>query len=384
MSWFKKAGGDISNSWKKSDAGRAVSGSTDGFNKSLDINRKGFNKDWVPGLRVAGATGLGYAVGGPIGAGIAGGLTAAGQYGKKGGGEQGPPQPEKNWWEVGRPETRREITNKEGKLNDGFKLEAGQVQAPGSRMTELDSRLNKAGDVGFLNAGNIGAGAALAGLSARSLSNDLSSQAQARMGLIDQQRRAGMDAMNANVAGSTAGAMSNLAASGGMDSGARQRLASDAIKARMGGASGLFNQAAQNKSQVGITDLANQYDLQTRMPGMFMDYGRNQMAADQFNSSLAMDKVNAYQNQGRMEDDRSMIASRDNVDNAMRANQFNIQNQIADRSASDAFDMDKWKTSNAAKAGELTANAQNYYAQQQSKRGLLGNRGGILGTGLGE
>jgi hypothetical protein len=201
------------------------------------------------------------------------------------------------------------------------------------------------------------------------------------MGLIDQQRRAGMDAMNANVAGASAGAMSNLAASGGMDSGARQRLASDAIKARMGGASGLFNQAAQNKSQVGITDLANQYDLQTRMPGMFMDYGRNQMAADQFNSSLAMDKVNAYQNQGRMEDDRSMIASRDNVDNTMRANQFNIQNQIADRSASDAFDMDKWKTSNAAKAGELSANAQNYYADKQSKKGLLGDKGGFLGLG---
>jgi len=384
MSWFKKAGGNISNSWKKSDAGRAVSGSTDGFNKSLDINRKGFNKDVVPGLRVAGATGLGFAVGGPIGAGIAGGLTAVGQYGNKNGaGDQGPPQPEKNWWEVGRPDTRREITNKEGKLNDGFKLEAGQVQTPGSRIGELDRRLDGVNGVNFANVGNVGAGVALAGLSARSLSNDLSSQAQARMGLIDQQMRGSMDALNQNAAGGLAGGMSNLAASGGMDSGARARMASDAMKARMSGASSIFNNAGQNKSQVGITDLANQYDLQTRMPGMFMDYGRNQMAADQFNAGLGMDKVNAFQNQGRMEDDRSMIASRDNVDNTMRANQFNIQNQIADRSASDAFDMDKWKTSNAAKAGELAANSQNYYAEQQSKRGLLGNRGGILGTGWG-
>lgn len=382
MNWFKEAGGKISNAYKKTDVGRATSATGSSFNKALDVNRKNFNKDWVPALRTAGAAGLGFAVGGPIGAGIAGGLTAMGQYGGKGGSGAGaPPQPEKNWWEQGRPETRREITTPDGALKDGFKLSAGQVQAPGSRIGELDKRLNNVQGVNFANVGNAAAGLALTGLSARSLSNDLSSQAQARMGLIDQQRRAGIDAMNANVAGSTAGAMSNLAASGGMDSGARQRLASDAIKARMGGASGLFNQAAQNKSQVGIQDLANQYDLQTRMPGMFMDLGRNQLAADQFNASLGMDKINAYQNQARMEDDRSMIASRDNVDNAMRAGQFNIQNQISDRSASDAFDMDKWKTQNAAKAGELTANSQNYYAEQQSKRGLLGNKGGILGLG---
>lgn len=381
----KVAGKAVSDAYKASPIGRAISGSVDGFNKDLDINRKNFNKDILPGARTAGAAALGGMIAGPAGA-VAGGVLASGGadkvLGKGGSSEPAPPKAEDNWWKQDRPETRREITNPNGTLKDEFKLTAGQVQAPGSRIDQLDTRMNNVQGVNFANVGNIGAGAALAGLSARSLSNDLSSQAQARMGLIDQQRRAGMDAMNANVAGSAAGAMSNLAASGGMDSGARQRLASDAIKARMAGASGLYNQAAQNKSQVGITDLANQYDLQTRMPGMFMDYGRNQMAADQFNAGLGMDKINAYQNQARMEDDRAMIANRDNVDNAMKAGQFNIQNQIADRGASDAFDMDKWKTQNAARAGQFTADSQNYYAQQQSKRGLLGNKGGLLGTGI--
>jgi hypothetical protein len=229
--------------------------------------------------------------------------------------------------------------------------------------------------------GGIGAAAGLAGLSARALSNDLSNPAQARMGLIDQQMRGSMDALNQNAAGGLAGGMSNLASSGGMDSGARARLASDAMKARMSGASSIFNNAGQNKSQVGIQDMNNQYDLQTRMPGMFMDFGRNEMDAQKFNAGLRMDQFNAYQNQGRFEDDRKLIASRDNADNAMRTGQFNIQNAIGDKAASDAFDMDKWKTGNAAKAGELSANAQNYYADKQSKKGLLGNNGGFLGLG---
>jgi hypothetical protein len=149
----------------------------------------------------------------------------------------------------------------------------------------------------------------------------------------------------------------------------------------MSGASSIFNNAGQNKSQVGIQDMNNQYDLQTRMPGMFMDFGRNEMDAQKFNAGLRMDQFNAYQNQGRFEDDRKLIASRDNADNAMRTGQFNIQNAIGDKAASDAFDMDKWKTGNAAKAGELSANAQNYYADKQSKKGLLGNNGGFLGLG---
>lgn len=389
MGLLQDAGKKASNTYKKSDVGKAVNTTVDSFNKGLDVNRnnlnkgldvnrKNFNSDILPGLR----GGLLGSVFGPTGT-VIGALNGnnKGINGSGGSGNQ-PPRPEDNWWEKDRPNTRREITNTDGTLKDEFKLTAGQVQSPGSRIDQLDTRMNNVQGVNFANVGNAAAGLALTGLSARSLSNDLSSQAKARMGLIDQQRRSGMDAMNANVAGSTSGAMSNLAASGGMDSGARQRLASDAIKARMAGASGLYNQAAQNKSQVGITDLANQYDLQTRMPGMFMDYGRNQMTADQFNAGLGMDKINAYQNQARMEDDRSMIANRDNVDNAMRAGQFNVQNQIADRNASDAWDMDKWKNQNAARAGQFTADSQNYYANQQANRGLLGNNGGILGTGI--
>jgi hypothetical protein len=385
MGLWDKVKKDVSNTWKKSDVGRAVSGSTDGFNRSLHINRKGFNKDWVPGLRVAGATGLGFAVGGPIGAGIAGGLTAAGQYGGGGASSGEAPKPKEEWWKEGRPDTRREITNADGDLKNAYKLQQERISAPQSRLGEIDTRLKNIQGVQYgASVGGIGAAAGLAGLSARALSNDLSGQAQARMGLIDQQMRGSMDALNQNAAGGLAGGMSNLAASGGMDSGARARMASDAMKARMSGASSIFNNAGQNKSQVGIQDMNNQYDLQTRMPGMFMDFGRNEIDAQKFNAGLGMDKFNAYQNQGRLEDDRRFIASRDNADNAMRTGQFNIQNAIGDKAASDAFDMDKWKTQNAAKAGEMTANAQNYYADKQSKRGLLGNRGGILGTGIGE
>jgi hypothetical protein len=304
-------------------------------------------------------------------------------YGKTKGSEAGPAKPEDNWWKQDRPESRREITNPDGTLKNAYSLQAQQINAPASRIGELDNRMNNVQGVNFANVGNIGAGAALAGLSARSISNDLSPQAQARMNLADAERGRSMDSLNKNAAGAASGAMSQLAASGGMDSGARSRMASDAMKARMSGASGIYNQTGINKANIGIQDLGNQYDLQTRMPEMFMNYGRNQMVADQFNSNLGMEKVGMYRDQARGEDDRSFIAARDNADNNLRANQFNVQNAIADKSASDAWDMERWKTQNAARAGQFTADSQNYYAQQQGKRGLLGNNGGLLGTGLG-
>lgn len=335
---------------------------------------------------VAGAT-IGGGVGGPIGAAI--GAKVGGQIGQKTTGDlktpqaPGAPRPADNWWKVDRPESRFQFTDSNGNLKNNFKMTAASINAPQSRLGEIDKRLSGVNDVGFLPSfGGVGAAAGLGLLSARALSNDLSNPAKARMGLIDQQRRAGIDAMNQNVAGATAGGMSNLAASGGMDSGARQRLQSDAIKSRMSGVAGAYNAANQQKSQVGIQDLTNQYELQRSLPGMYMDFGRQEMDAQKFNAGLGMDKINAYARQGNLEDDRRMLADRFNATNNMTAQQYNIDNAMNDKRADDAFAMDKWQTGNAAQAGQFTADAQNYYAKQQADRGLLGNKGGLLGTGI--
>jgi hypothetical protein len=342
----------------------------------------------LPGM-VAGAAG-GMRAGGVIGEKGMGGfrqtldsLAKGNVYGDTKGSKAGPPSPPDDWWKEGRPDQRFEWTNPDGTIKDNFKMTEQRISAPASRLANIDERLNQVQGTSFpATVGGIGAAAGLAGLSARALSNDLSNPAQARMGLIDQQRRQSMDAMNANAAGATAGAMSSLAASGGMDSGARQRLGTDAIKARMAGAAGVYNQANQAKSQVGIQDLTNQYDLQTRLPGMFLDYGRNEMDAQKFNASLGMDKINAYRDQARGEDDRTLLADRFNAANNMDAQRFNIQNQMADKVATDQFSMDRWKTQNAARAGQYASDSQNYYAQQQSNKGLLGDKGGLWGTGL--
>jgi hypothetical protein len=67
----------------------------------------------------------------------------------------------------------------------------------------------------------------------------------------------------------------------------------------------------------------------------------------------------------------------------MDTDQKNKMNMVRDNDLGNDYAMDKWKTINAARGGEFTADSQNYYAKQQAKKGLLGNNGGILGLGIG-
>lgn len=88
MGLLQKAGGSISSAYKKSDVGRAVGGSTDGFNKGLDVNRKNFNKS-LPALRTIGGATLGGMIAGPLGALVGTALTAPKKGSSSGGGATG-------------------------------------------------------------------------------------------------------------------------------------------------------------------------------------------------------------------------------------------------------------------------------------------------------
>jgi hypothetical protein len=293
-----------------------------------------------------------------------------------------PPKAPENWWREGMPGDRSSIM-KDGGMDDRYKMVASQINAPQSRIGELDSRLSGVGQSNFNNVGNTGALAGMGLLTARALDPGQSMYAKSQNQLVDRQTRNAVAKNNMQGAGAFAGARSNLAASGGMDGGARERLASSFNKNQMANNAASFNQGNMAKNEIAATDYLGKMQLQERLPQMYMQYGEGQMANDQFNANLGINKVNMWKGQAGSEDDRTMDASKFNATAQMDTDQKNKMNMVRDNDLGNDYAMDKWKTINAARGGEFTADSQNYYAKQQAKKGLLGNNGGILGLGIG-
>jgi len=270
------------------------------------------------------------------------------------------------WWKEDRPEQRYQFTDANGNMKDQFKL-----NAPASRLGELDSRMAGVAPVNYYNAANSAALANTALLNTRAYNPSASEGALAQNRAIDLQTRNLIDRNNQTGNGALLNARNDLAASGGMSSGARERLGMSGMRDRMMANAGAYNQGANQKAGVLANDWQQKYALQEKLPGVYQSLGQNQLQTDQFNAGLGMDKVNAWSKQAGAEDTRAMDASKFNIGNAM-------QDKVADTN----FAMDKWRTQNQIIGGEKTADSQNYYADKMADRGLLGNQGGILGTGI--
>jgi hypothetical protein len=276
------------------------------------------------------------------------------------------PRPADNWWEKDRPTERYQFTDPDGNLKGNFKL-----NAPASRLGELDSRMGGVAPVNYYNAGNTAALANTGMLNARAYNPNASEGALAQNRAIDLQTSNMIDKNNQANNGALLNARRDLAASGGMSGGARERLGMSGMRDRMMANAGAYSQGAGQKAGVLANDWQQKHALQEKLPGMYQNLGQNQLQTDQFNAGLGMDKVNAWRNQAGAEDTRAMDASKVNIGNAMQ-----------DKAADTNFAMDKWKTQNQIMGGQYTADSQNYYAKQQANKGLLGNQGGILGTGI--
>lgn len=296
------------------------------------------------------------------------GVNIPGLGGSSGSSSGDPNAGDQNWWKQDRPENRAaEFTNADGSVKDAYKL-----NNVGSRIPELDQRMNAVGPVNFNNTGNAAAMSGLGALQAKAYDPNLSAGARAQNNLVDMNRAKDIDRLNQSNNGALSNARDNMAAGGGLSGGGRERLEMQGMRNRMMANAGAYGNASTDKGKIAAADYAAKDELQNRLPELNMKLGAQETDLAKYNTGLGMDKINLWNKQGNVEDAREMDVRSSNLSTAMK-----------DKQATDAFLMDRWKQQNAAIGGEKTAASQNYYADQQSKRGLLGNNGGILGTGIG-
>lgn len=129
-------------------------------------------------------------------------------------------------------------------------------------------------------------------------------------GLMNQQQdmlaKNAKSAGAATVAGQNQGAYDSLAMHGGLDSGARERVAREGSKSYLDMTQGVNRDTANNKLQIGVNDEQNRISQLSSLPGMY-----NQVIQPQ------MQKIN-MEGQARQIDNSNAIAESD------RQNQYNL------------------------------------------------------------
>lgn len=125
-------------------------------------------------------------------------------------------------------------------------------------------------------------------------------------GLIDQQTNASMDQMRQETARGVAAGQSNLAATGGLDSGARERLAQSGTRNRLDASQDVYRSASMAKGQAGVADAQMRFGALQGLTGM------------DTNAALVNTQMT---NQGQM---------------------FNIGNQINDTRMGNLYDLEGW------------------------------------------
>lgn len=127
---------------------------------------------------------------------------------------------------------------------------------------------------------------------------------------IEQQKleEAGLrDALQTSLAGSRATGLSNLASTGGYDSGARERLMSNmGVQALMGG-QGIARQGATTRAGIGASDASYKQGLLSSMPGVYSGL-----------ATTGTNLWNPYLNQASKEQGYDYSTQQTNINNALQ------------------------------------------------------------------
>lgn len=110
----------------------------------------------------------------------------------------------------------------------------------------------------------------------------------------DAQARAAKSSAATTAAGQTAQANSELAMRGGLDSGARERIAKNSARGYLDATQNINKDVAANKMQIGMNDEQNRISQLGALPGM-----ENQALQPQFQKAQMMG--NAFQNDANMQ-----------------------------------------------------------------------------------
>lgn len=124
-----------------------------------------------------------------------------------------------------------------------------------------------------------------------------------------------LDANARNSAGQTAQAQSNLALHGGLDSGARERIAQGGANQEAAGAQAIGNQTMQNSSNIGIQDAQQRIQEQEMLPQI-----QNEYLQPQFQAAQLGEQAFATDVQGQEKNVENQ--------NSYNMNKFGIQGQM--------------------------------------------------------
>ncbi len=119
-----------------------------------------------------------------------------------------------------------------------------------------------------------------------------SSWAQMANNQQDVQKNQAIDAAGGQAAGQAAQAESALARSGGMSSGAQERVQRDASRGQTGAIQGITQQAGQNKMQIGMNDEKNRMSELSQLPGMEVAATQPGLAQEQLYENASNADIN--------------------------------------------------------------------------------------------
>jgi hypothetical protein len=287
-----------------------------------------------------------------------------GETGGKGGSAPGaaaPAAPAGNWWDQGRPK-QITATDANGQLKDGFKVTAG------STASGLDTRLNQ---IGPISTGQDFT-------SARSSVNDLSNLANTQGAtshakyLTDAQRLeedSARDDIDSSMRGMNATAFNDLAASGGLDSGARERIAGNSANQNLIERQKLARQGQLSRANILSNDEQMKIGLKRELPGQYLALDQHNVNTQKDNAQLSLNKANMWQGAAAADANRTLDADR-----------FNVGNQLSDMESQNKWNFGMWDYDNKGIAADKTANAESAFADKLAEQSPWNQAKKFLGT----
>jgi hypothetical protein len=292
---------------------------------------------------------------------------------------------------LGTKPTFKSIVGADGQLGNLYKM--GDATPATASVADLIERKKWLDDIGGL----MDPEAVKAGGDFRNAQNNVGLLQQRAFGtetspwaqkLYDQQRLDQsnmMDRVTRDQALSQEQVRNALAMQGGLDGGARERLAKSAGRDAMMARQGVFRQGAQDRLGIGIQDEQNRLQLQSMMPGMNMQLDayntglqRDDVTAklnqDMFNKNMGMQRVGMLGSWGDANLNRETQVSLFNAGSKNDAAMFNAGNAIKDRQLGNMYDLDTWNTHGSVLGNQFASDAM-----MRSGNG----RGGLFGTFFG-
>lgn len=255
---------------------------------------------------------------------------------------------------------------------------------------QLDQRLGGAKDIAAQNVGymgdvNAGRGAALADQDVQSLRGEAFGQGPSAWGQAMQQqqdltRSSALDQLGRDNRNSSAQAMQDLAMQGGLEGGARERIAKASARDAVMGGQNISRQDASARLGITADDEARKASMRQAMPGM-------NLQLDQYNTGLAQQNRQTQNQLGMFNAQTDLGAQQTNQNLAMNKAQTWAglqESQAARETATNQFNAANQNQGSQFNAGQQNAMSQfNAAAQNQGSQfnAAAANQVGMFNTG---